>query len=128
MQRRYLIAAVLAVFLVVASAAGLYFNRPVSQASSTQVQVVAAETFWDSPSYVNQTIHAMYSDLVSVDSTNAAYYGQQYASLNASLGQYNSRINEIAAKYAGRPVASTESIFVYLAEATQLNLISPPEF
>jgi len=84
--------------------------------------------FWYSPSYVNQTTHAMYSDLVSVDSTNAAYYGQQYASLNASLGQYNSRINEIAAKYAGRPVASTESIFVYLAEATQLNLISPPEF
>src|SRR5207302_2645532 len=48
MQRRYLIAAVLAVFLVVASAAGLYFNRPVSQASSTQVQVVAAENFWGS--------------------------------------------------------------------------------
>src|SRR5207245_11540508 len=35
---------------------------------------------------------------------------------------------EIVAKFAGRPVASTESIFVYLAEATRLNLISPPEF
>ena len=215
MQRRYLIAAVLAVFLVVASAAGLYFNRPVSQASSTQVQVVAAENFWGSlvsqlggthtqvlsivsdpnadpheyesnaanaraiananlvivngagyddwalrllsannnpsqkvlnvanllgkqaednphfwysPSYVNQTVHRMYSDLVTVDSTNAAYYGQQYSSLNASLGQYNGRINEIAAKHAGRPVASTESIFVYLAQATRLSVISPPEF
>jgi len=84
--------------------------------------------FWYSPSYVNQTVHTMYSDLVTVDSSNAAYYGQQYAGLNASLGQYNSRINEIVAKFAGRPVASTESIFVYLAEATRLNLISPPEF
>ncbi len=215
MQRRYLIAVVLAVSLAVSTAAGLYFNRPASQASSTQVQVVTAENFWGglvsqlggthtqvlsivsdpnadphdyesnaanaraiananlvivngagyddwalrllsangnpnqrvlnvanllqkqagdnphfwySPNYVNRTIHAMYSDLISVDRTNAAYYGQQYASLNASLGQYNGRISEIAAKYAGRPVASTESIFVYLADATRLNLISPPDF
>ena len=84
--------------------------------------------FWYSPSYVNQTVRAMYSDLVSLDSTNAAYYGQQYVSLNASLGQYNSRISEIAAKFAGRPIASTESIFVYLADATSLKLISPPGF
>jgi zinc/manganese transport system substrate-binding protein len=84
--------------------------------------------FWYSPNYVNQTVHAMYSALATVDSANAAYYGQQYSSLNASLGQYNGRINEIAAKYAGRPVASTESIFVYLAEATRLSVISPPEF
>src|SRR5437667_8841868 len=48
--------------------------------------------------------------------------------MNAYIEQYHGRNNEIAAKYAGRPVASTESIFVYLAEATQLNLISPPEF
>ena len=215
MQRKYLIAVVLAVILAVATAAGLYLDRPASQASSTQVQVVAAENFWGSlvselggthiqvlsivsdpnadphdyesnaanaraiananfvivngagyddwalrllsangnpsqrvlnvadllgkqagdnphfwysPNYVNQTLRAMYSDLVSIDRNNPAYYGQQYASLNASLGQYNSRINEIAAKYAGRPVASTESIFVYLADATRLNLISPSEF
>ncbi len=215
MRRGYLVAAVLGVVLVTATAAGLYFNRPASQTSSTQVQVVAAENFWGSlvsqlggthaqvlsivsdpnadpheyesnaanaraiananfvivngagyddwalrllsannnpsqkvlnvanllgkqagdnphfwysPSYVNQTVHAMYSDLVTVDSTNAAYYGQQYSNLNASLGQYNGRINEIAANYAGRPVASTESIFVYLAEATRLSLISPPQF
>jgi len=213
--RGYLIAVVLAVILLTATAAGLYFNGPASQTSSNQVQVVAAENFWGSlvsqlggthtqvlsivsdpnadpheyetnaanaraiananfvivngagyddwalrllsannnpsqkvlnvanllgkqagdnphfwysPSYVNKTVHAMYSDLVTVDSTNAAYYGQLYSSLNVSLRQYNSRINEIAAKYAGRPVASTESIFVYLAEETGLSLISPPQF
>ncbi len=216
MQRRmYVIAAVFAVILVIATAAGLYFNRPSSQTSSTQVQVVAAENFWGSlvsqvggthaqvlsivsdpnadphsyesnaanaraiasanfvivngagyddwalrllsannnqnqkvlnvadllgkhagdnphfwysPLYVNQTVHAMYSDLVSVDGTNAGYYGQQYASLNASLGQYNGRINKIASQFAGRLVGSTESIFVYLADATRLILISPPGF
>jgi zinc/manganese transport system substrate-binding protein len=216
MQRRmYVIAAVFAVILVIATAAGLYFNRPSSQTSSTQVQVVAAENFWGSlvsqvggthaqvlsivsdpnadphsyesnaanaraiasanfvivngagyddwalrllsannnqnqkvlnvadllgkhagdnphfwysPLYVNQTVHAMYSDLVSVDGTNAGYYGQQYASLNASLGQYNGRINKIASQFEGRLVGSTESIFVYLADATRLKLISPPGF
>ena len=216
MQRgTYVIAAVLALILVVATAAGFYLNRPLSQTSSTQVQVVAAENFWGSlvsqlggthtqvlsivsdpnadphsyesnaanarafananliiingagyddwalrlvstndnqnqkvlnvadllgknsgdnphfwysPAYVNQTIHAMYSDLLVVDRTNAAYYGQQYANLNASLTAYNSRINEIATQFPGRLVASTENIFVYLADATRVKLISPPGF
>jgi zinc/manganese transport system substrate-binding protein len=216
MQRRtYVISAGLALILVVATAAGLYFNRPSPQASSTQIQVVAAENFWGSlvsqlggthtlvlsivsdpnadphsyesnaanaraiananfvivngagyddwalrllsannnqnqkvlnvadllgkkagdnphfwysPTYVNRTVHAMFTDLISVDRPSAAYYGQQYVDLNASLGQYNSRINKIATQFAGRLVASTESIFVYLANATRLNLISPPAF
>src|SRR5207237_8495718 len=48
MRGRYLIAAVLSVILVVATAAGLYFNLPSSEMSSTQVQVVAADSFWGS--------------------------------------------------------------------------------
>jgi zinc/manganese transport system substrate-binding protein len=214
-RRTYLITVVLAVILVVATSAGLYFNRPASNTNSPQVQVVAAENFWGSlvsqiggthtqvlsivsdpnadphdyeisaanarafananfvivngagyddwalrllsansnpnqkilnvanllgkqagdnphfwysPSDVNETVHAMYANLVSVDRTDATYYGQQYANLNISLGQYNSRINEIAAKFSGKLVASTESIFAYMADATQLHLISPPGF
>jgi zinc/manganese transport system substrate-binding protein len=84
--------------------------------------------FWYSPYYVNDTVKVMYQDLASLDPSNAAYYAQQYASLKASLGQYNARINEIKQKFAGTKVASTESIFEYLANATDLNLISPPEF
>src|SRR5437879_13667695 len=48
MQRRIVTVIVLSVILVVTTAAVLYFNRPASQASSTQVQVVAAENFWGS--------------------------------------------------------------------------------
>ena len=84
--------------------------------------------FWYSPRYVNQTVHQMYLDLVSIDSPNAGYYRQQYANLNVSLGPYNSQINEIAAKFAGTRVASTENIFEYLSDAARLNLISPPAF
>lgn len=84
--------------------------------------------FWYSPVYVNETVNKMYSYLVSIDPSNTAYYTQQYTSLNASLGQYNSRIDEIKQQFHGARVAATESIFVYLANATGLDLISPPEF
>jgi len=84
--------------------------------------------FWYSPYYVNDTVKAMYNDLVTIDSGNAAYYKQQYATLNASLGVYNARIHKIAQQFSGAPIAATEDIFVYLANATKLNLVSPPEF
>ena len=84
--------------------------------------------FWYSPYYVNDTVRAMYSDLVSIDPAGAAYYTQQYVGLNASLGQYNARITEIRAQFAGTRVASTESIFEYLANATGLDLVSPQAF
>jgi zinc/manganese transport system substrate-binding protein len=84
--------------------------------------------FWYSPYYVNDTVNAMYKDLVSIDPANAAYYKQQYAALNASLAVYNGRIDEIKQQFGGTKVASTESIFVYLANATGLDLVSPPAF
>ena len=84
--------------------------------------------FWYSPYYVNDTVKAMYKDLVCIDPTYAAYFKQQYAALNASLGVYNERIGEIKQQFAGTHVASTESIFVYLANATGLDLVSPPAF
>jgi zinc/manganese transport system substrate-binding protein len=84
--------------------------------------------FWYYALYVNETVHQMYSDLVSLDPADAAYYKQQYVNLNASLGVYNEQIDEIRQQFAGTEVASTESIFEYLANATGLDLVSPPAF
>jgi len=89
--------------------------------------------FWYGPAYVNQTVRQMYLDLVSIDNSDTpsavtAYYVQQYANLNVSLGSYNHRINVISQNFAGTRVAATENIFQYLADATRLNLISPPGF
>jgi zinc/manganese transport system substrate-binding protein len=84
--------------------------------------------FWYSPYYVNDTVKAMYNDLISIDPADTAYFTQQYTALNASLGVYNSRISEIRAQFAGRKVGSTESIFVYLGNATGLDVVSPPAF
>jgi zinc/manganese transport system substrate-binding protein len=90
--------------------------------------VTANPHFWYSPYYVNDTVKTMYKDLVCIDPTDTAYYKQQYVTLNASLGVYNARIGEIKQQFGGTHVASTESIFVYLANATGLDLVSPPLF
>ncbi len=83
---------------------------------------------WYSPAYVNATVRQMYLDLVGIDPADAGYYAQRYAALNASLAQVDGRITEIRQQFGGTKVASTESIFVYLANATGLDLISPPSF
>src|SRR5437899_11792109 len=84
--------------------------------------------FWYSPYYVNDTVKAMYNDLVTIDSGNAAYYKQQYATLNASLGVYNGRTPKSAPQVSGAPTPATEPIFVYLATATNRNLVPPRQF
>ena len=91
--------------------------------------VVANPHFWYSPYYVNYTVAAMYRDLVKIDPTDTAYFHQQYATLNASLWQsYMSQEVYIKQHYADVPVASTESIFVYMANATGLKVVSPSAF
>ena len=85
--------------------------------------------FWYSPYYVNDTVAAMYKDLVKIDPTDTAYFHQRYASLNSSLWEsYMSLEAQIKHAYSGAPVASTESIFVYMANATGLDVVSPVAF
>jgi zinc/manganese transport system substrate-binding protein len=70
----------------------------------------------------------MYLDLVKTDPADASYYKQRYENVTVSLAQIDSRMTEIKQQFAGTKVASTESIFVYLANATGLDLVSPPAF
>ena len=84
---------------------------------------------WYSPYYVNDTVNEMFKDLVRIDPSSTSYFTQNYAALNASLWQsYMSREAAIKNTYSGVPVASTESIFVYMANATGLDVVSPPAF
>ena len=85
--------------------------------------------FWYSPYYVNDTVHAIYNDLVAIDPTDTTYFHQQYATLNSSLWtSYMSREVAIKHDFSGVPVAATEDIFVYMANATGLNVVSPVGF
>jgi zinc/manganese transport system substrate-binding protein len=83
---------------------------------------------WYNPTYVNRTVAAMYSDLVAIQPSSTAYFQANYATLNVSLGQLYDQAAEIRDLFAGTEVASTESIFVYLANYTHLDLVSPPAF
>ncbi|MGA2104681.1 metal ABC transporter solute-binding protein, Zn/Mn family [Methanoregula sp.] len=84
--------------------------------------------FWYNPDYVNQTTKQMELDLISIDPSNAKDYEQNYANLQVSLSPYQNRIGEIRQQFGGTKVAATESIFEYLANATGLDLVSPPAF
>jgi len=85
--------------------------------------------FWYSPYYVNTTVRAMYRALVAIDPADSSYYRQQYAALNSSLwNSYMKQEQLIRQQFAGTPVAATESIFVYMANATGLKIVTPPAF
>jgi zinc/manganese transport system substrate-binding protein len=91
--------------------------------------VTANPHFWYSPYYVNDTVAAMYRDLIAIDPADASYFHNQYVNLNASLWQgYMSLEDQIRQKFGGAQVASTESVFEYMANATGLDLVSPPGF
>ncbi len=83
---------------------------------------------WYNPVYVNHTVAAMYSDLVKIAPGDTSYFQQNYAALNVSLASLDGEATAIKTHFAGTVVASTESIFVYLANFTGLDLVSPQEF
>jgi zinc/manganese transport system substrate-binding protein len=84
--------------------------------------------FWYSPDYVVKVADRISSDLKSLDSTDSNYFTTQRKALATALTPYMNRIAAIHSKFAGRKVGATESIFVYMADALGLDLISPPEF
>jgi zinc/manganese transport system substrate-binding protein len=84
--------------------------------------------FWYSPDYVTRVINQVEADLKSLAPADAAYFDAQRSALDTAMVPYRNRLTEIKAKYGGIPVASTESIFVYLGNYLGLNVISPPEF
>lgn len=83
---------------------------------------------WYNPVDVNRTVAAMYSDLSGIAPGDASYFASQYATLNSSLGSLYGEAGAIKSQFAGTEVAATEDIFVYLANYTGLDLVSPPEF
>ena len=84
--------------------------------------------FWYSPGYVTQVADRITRDLSAIDGADAAYFGQQHGAFATALQPYENRVAAIKQQFAGQRIASTESIFVYMADALGLDLISPPEF
>ncbi len=83
---------------------------------------------WYNPVYVNETVAWMYHNLTTIAPQYTGYFTDQYHNLTASLSALYDEVGLIKHLFAGTEVASTESIFVYLANATGLDLVSPPAF
>ncbi|HEV2953059.1 MAG TPA: zinc ABC transporter substrate-binding protein, partial [Candidatus Dormibacteraeota bacterium] len=84
---------------------------------------------WYNPTYVVTVIHAITSELESLDPADRAYFAtQQDAYLTTGLARYDDLRSQIRRQYSGTAVGATESIFAYLASDLGLNLISPPGF
>lgn len=84
--------------------------------------------FWYNPDWVEQVADKITADYQAIDSADSTYFSQQRAAFRTALQPYHDRVAKIRSSFAGVPVGATENIFTYLAEATGLNLISPPEF
>src|ERR1700732_3759716 len=84
--------------------------------------------FWYNPEWVDKVADKITADYRALDPADAAYFTQQREALATALKPYHDAIAHIRATYPGVAVGSTESIFVYMAQALGLNLISPPEF
>ncbi len=84
--------------------------------------------FWYSPEYVFKVTDQVTADLKSIDPADATYFDAQRSAFDTAMAPVRARLTTIRSRFAGTPVAATESIFVYLADYLGLKLLSPPGF
>ena len=84
--------------------------------------------FWYSPAYVVQVADRITAEYRSIDPADSAYFAQQRTQLAGALQPALDEIASIKASYPAAPIGSTESIFVYMAQALGLKLTTPVEF
>lgn len=111
-------------------ASNLIDANPSSQRVVVDVgQVVGAEPGddphrWYHPADVHRVVKEMAAQLARIDPANAEYY----TSRSDILGTYDETVARIRAAHAGTPVAVSESIFVGMADALGLRVVTPPSF
>jgi zinc/manganese transport system substrate-binding protein len=83
---------------------------------------------WYSPAYVDQLQAAVSAGLKQLAPEYAAYFDAQSSAVDQRMATYHELVGQLSAQFGGTPVGSTETIFEYMADATNLQLISPPGF
>jgi len=83
---------------------------------------------WYNPAYVTAACNHIEADLKALDPKDAAYFTARRAAVTAAFAGIRAQLTQMRHDDAGKPVASTESIFAYLAGYLGLRLISPPAF
>lgn len=84
--------------------------------------------FWYSPPYVRTVIDRISADYAHIAPDVASTFAGDRSALLNALQPWHQALTAIAQQFDGRPVAATESIFVYMAQALRLNLVSPAAF
>jgi zinc/manganese transport system substrate-binding protein len=83
---------------------------------------------WYDPAYVTAAENRIEADYKALDPRDAAYFSARRAATDAAFAGVRAQLAQIRRQDAGKPIASTESIAVYLARYLGLKLISPPAF
>ncbi|MBO0793630.1 MAG: zinc ABC transporter substrate-binding protein, partial [Ktedonobacteraceae bacterium] len=83
---------------------------------------------WYHPTYVEQAAKQITADYQSLDPADSAYFEQQYHSFETALQPYLNKIAEIKTRYTGVPIGISESIFVYMADALGLKIVTPEAY
>lgn len=83
---------------------------------------------WYSPAYVRAAENRIEADFKALDPRDAAYFSARRAAADAAFAGVRGELARIRSRFAGRPVAATETVPAYLTRYLGLKLISPPEF
>jgi zinc/manganese transport system substrate-binding protein len=84
---------------------------------------------WYSPADVHKVIERIAADYTKADPADAAYFTARKTTFETkTLGEYNSLISDIKAKYAGTPIGASESIVSPLADGLGLKMLTPYSF
>ncbi|HYM95922.1 MAG TPA: zinc ABC transporter substrate-binding protein [Candidatus Sulfotelmatobacter sp.] len=84
--------------------------------------------FWYDPGSIATVADRITSEYRSIDPADSGYFDEQRSRLQVLMGPYLSEVATIRKNDAGRPIGATESIFVYMASALGLDLVTPPAF
>ena len=95
--------------------------------------VVGARTganphFWYNPAMVGRVADALTRLYIVQDPPDSNDFSSLRRAFDQATQPYLAKVTEIKQKYGGAPVGSTESVFLYMAQALGLSLVTAPGF
>jgi zinc/manganese transport system substrate-binding protein len=81
---------------------------------------------WYDPDAVDRLCQAITAALQELNPAGSAYFQARAGDYAIRLAPYHEAVARLRQRFVGTPIGATESIFVPMARATGLDLISPP--
>ena len=80
---------------------------------------------WYDPTVIPRVARAASDALARLDPLNAATYSGNLGRLLSSLQSITDRVESLTSRFRGAPVAFTETVYGYMAQAIGLSVLSP---